>query len=185
MGDSYRLNLQAPFLRASANPMQRSASVASELAFQRPANDVPAGSAQIDFGADGNLRRPPVPQRANADHSGATMARYIDGLESRLTDHIRKHAPRWQAKEAGDILARWSVPSAAHPAPSWAPPRNIQADARDCAAQLVRGRIAARLQRLHDIRLTRLSANIGGVEPQSLRFRKQETAPSQKIRQKI
>lgn len=185
MRERYRLNLEAPFLRAAADPMQPEMGVSSELTFQRPANDVPAQSAKADFGTDRHLRRPPVPQRGQADYGGATMARYINGLESRLTDHISRHAPRWHAQETSRILARWAVPGAAHPAPSWAPPRNVQADARDYAGHLVRERIVARIQRLHDIRLTRTLADLGGVEPQPMRFHSQETAPSKKIRQSM
>lgn len=48
---------------------------------------------------DRHLARPSVPERAKGlDYSGKTMGRYINGLETRLIDHMRKHAPRWQQK---------------------------------------------------------------------------------------
>lgn len=186
MRDRYRLDLEAPFLRAAAgDTAQPSTGVSSEPSFQRPANDISNPSAKTSFDTDKHLRRAPVPQRGQADYSGTSMTRYINGLEARLTDHIHRHAPRWQAKEAGDILLRWSVPGATHPAPSWAPPRNIEVDAREYAGQLVRMRIVARVQRLHDIRLMRTLAEFGGIEPQHVRFQNREPEPSKKIRQKM
>jgi len=185
MRDRYRLNLEAPFLRAAADPMQPSASVSSEQTFQRPANDVSARSAKTSFDTDKHLRRVPVPQRGEADYTGATMTRYIDGLDTRLADHIRKHAPRWHAQETRRILLRWSVPGATHPAPSWAPPRSVEADAREYAGQLVRERIVARLRRVHDIRIARTLGGYGEVDPLHLLFHGRMAGPSKKIRRKM
>jgi len=113
------------------------------------------------------------------------MARYINGLDARLIDHICKHAPRWHAQETRRILLRWSVPGADHPAPSWAMPRNVQADARDYAGQLVRERIVAKMRRLHDIRVARTLGGYGQVAPLHLLFHSPSTAPQQRNRQKL
>lgn len=183
MRDRHRLNLDAPFIRAASDAVQSIPSEPAATGFQRPANESAPPIAAQDFGTDKHLRRLPVPQRGQADYSGAAMARYINGLDARLIDHISRHAPRWHAQETGRILARWSAPGAVHPAPSWAPPRNIVSNARDYAGQLVRMRIVARVQRLHDIRLTRTLAEFGGNKPLCVRFQNREPEPSKKIRQ--
>ena len=109
---------------------------ADELAVRRPSNDTirpletfgRAASATLD--TNRHLVRPSVPERAKGlDHTGKTMAQYINGLEARLIDHMRKHAPRWQQKEAARVLTTWHAPTAKHPAPSWAASRDAMADA--------------------------------------------------------
>lgn len=142
MKERFRLNLEAPFLRAAAsdNP--------------RPTNDRKTDDAP---------RRPPPSERRQGDLSGTAMTRYLGGLEARLVDHVRRHAPHWHDAETYRVLNRWSAPRASHPAPSWAPPRNVQTEAREYAGQLVRERIAARLQRLHDIRMVRTLTDLGEV----------------------
>lgn len=182
MRDRTRLDLEAPFIRAASDPVQSIPAEPADAGFQRPANDSAFSIAAQDFGTDRHLRRAPVPQRGQADYSGAAMARYINGLDARLIDHIRRHAPRWHAQETGRILARWSAPGADHPAPSWAPPRNVQAEARDYADQLVRERIVARLQRLHDIRMVRTLEDLGAP---SLRQSRRYEGATKKIRQII
>lgn len=142
MKERFRLNLEAPFLRAAA-----------------PDNSHPA----IDRKTDDAPRRPSPSERRQGDLSGTAMTRYLGGLEARLTDHVRRHAPHWHQAETSRVLNRWSAPRATHPAPSWAPPRNVQAEAREYAGQRVRERIAARFQRLHDIRLVRTLSDLGEV----------------------
>lgn len=102
---------------------------------------------------DASLRRPPVPQRTEADYKGDVMVRYIGGLQSRLVAHIERHAARWHAQEAHRILRRWVVPTADHPAPSWADQRDAVREARDYAASLLQERLVARLLRVHDLRV--------------------------------
>lgn len=78
-----------------------------------------ARAASPTLDTDRHLSRPSVPERAKGfDYSDKTMTRYISGLEARLIDHMRKHLPRWQAKEASRVLQSWHAPSAKHPAPS-------------------------------------------------------------------
>lgn len=180
MSRETRVGLDAPFIRAASSSLQSKPDTESDLRFQRPANDSVLSGATLDFGTDRHLRRPPVPQRERADYSGETMARYINGLDARLSDHIRRHAPRWHEQETRRILLRWSVPGADHPAPSWAVPRNVQADARDYAGQLVRERIVARMRRLHDIRIARTLGGYGEVDPLHLLFHKRSAEPAKK-----
>ena len=185
MVERFRLNLDAPFLRAADNPMQPKTGPSPEPSFQRPANDVPAQSPKADFGTDKHLRRPPVPQRAQADYTGETMARYINGLESRLSDHIRRHASIWHGNETRRVLRRWSMPGANHPAPSWATPRDVLQDARDYAGQLVRGRIVTRMRALQDIRISRTLGGYGEVDPLHLLFHKRPDQPAKTLKQKM
>lgn len=160
-----RVRLDAPFIRAASESVQPMTDAASAQGFQRPANDSVLSGAAPSPGTESHLRRASVPQRAQADYSGETMARYINGLDARLIAHIRKHAPRWHDAETARVLRRWTIPKADHPAPSWATPRDVQADARDYAGQLVRMRIVAKMQRLHDIRVARTLGGHGEVDP--------------------
>ena len=186
MAERYRLNLEAPFLNAAADPMQpRPSASADATGFQRPANDVSTPAATRSFVVEKHLRRLPAPQRGQADYAGETMARYINGLEARLIDHIRQHAPRWHDAETGRALRRWSIPAANHPAPSWATPRDTLTQARDYAGELVRERIVARMRRVHDIRIARTLGGYGEVDPLHLLFHKRSAEPARKIKPKM
>lgn len=183
MRERYRLNLDAPFLNAASDPNRPVQSTAPDAAaFQRPANDLSPPDAARSAAVENHLRRLPVPQRADADYTGETMARYITGLESRLTEHIRQHAPRWHAQETRRILHRWSMPGANHPAPSWAAPRDVQQDASDYAGHLVRTRIVSRMRRIHDIRIARTLASPGEADPLRRLFHKRSGEPERKIK---
>lgn len=142
-----------------------------------------AASPTLD--TDRQLARPGVPQRAEGrDLDGKTMARYINGLEARLVDHIRKHVPRWQQQESARVLNTWHAPTAKHPAPSWAAARDARADAADFAAALLRERVIARLQRLGDIRIARTLGGYKQADPLHLIFHNRSPALSNKIRPK-
>lgn len=176
----YRLNLDAPFLDAGSLDRQPS----SKNQFRRAtANDV-AASESVD--ADACLRRPSPRNRAKGvDYSGETMARYISGLEARMTAHFRKHAPDWHRKETQKILRRWSAPQPKAPAPRWAPPIDRQAEAQDYAAALLRERLRARMHRIGDIRIARTLGGHGQVDPLHLIFHDRSTVFKNKNRQKI
>lgn len=180
-----RVRLDAPFLSAAFDAVLPEPAASSGTGFHRPANAAAPSSAMRGFDPERHLRRPPVPQRATADYTGATMARYINGLDARLADHIRRHAPRWHDTETRRVLRRWSIPKADHPAPRWAAPRDKLKDARDYAGQLVRERIVARMRRLHDIRIARTLGGYGEVDPLHLLFHKRSAELSKKIRQKM
>lgn len=186
MRDRFRLNLDAPFLNAAGDAM-RPADPSDTASFQRPANDAPASAsaATAGFNTGRHLRRPSVPERAKADYTGESMARYMSGLEARLTDHIRAHAPRWHGDETRRVLRRWSMPGHNHPAPSWATPRDVLADARDYAGHLVRERIVARMRRVHDIRIARTLGGYGEVDPLHLLFHKRPGEVEEKIKKSI
>lgn len=136
-----------------------------------------------DTGA--SIRRPPVPERANGDLGGEALASYINGLESRLIDHMRKHAPRWHDKETRSILNRWHVPQASHPAPSWAAPRDTVKDARDYAATLLKERLTAKMRVLGDIRIARYLGGHKQVDPLHLIFHEKSTVLDNKFKQKL
>lgn len=134
---------------------------------------------------DRHLARPSVPERAKGlDYSGKTMGNYINGLETRLIDHMRKHAPRWQQKEAVRVLNTWHTPTARHPAPSWARAPDTRADAADYAAALLRERVISRLQRLGDIRIARTLGGYKQADPLHLIFHNRSPAISNKIKPK-
>lgn len=185
MSRETRVGLDAPFVRAASAPFQPRPDTMPDQGFQRPANDSALPSPASDFSRDRHLRRPGVPQRGRADYSGEMMDRYINGLDARLIDHIRKHAPQWHQQETRRILLRWSVPAADHPAPSWAMPRNVQAEARDYAGQLVRERIVAKMRRLHDIRVARTLGGYGQVDPLHLLFHKRSAELAKKNNPKM
>lgn len=131
--------------------------------------------------SDTMLRRPPIPQRQEADLSGDDIARYMNGLRLRLVDHIEKNAPQWHAQETQRVMRRWAAPVANHPAPGWAGARDAAKDARIYAAKLIKERVASRLERFRGIAMVRLSQS-----NQPLRHRFLETAASfqKKFRQK-
>ncbi|MCM2396147.1 hypothetical protein NBH19_08650 [Rhizobium sp. S95] len=131
------------------------------------------------------LRRPSVPERVNGDLSGEALARYINGLESRLIDHMRKHAPRWHNNETKTILKRWHAPQASHPVPSWAAPRDMVRDARDYAATLLKERLVSRMKTLGDIRIARYLGGHKQVDPLHLIFHEKSTVLDNKFRQKM
>src|SRR5690606_28340210 len=124
-------------------------------------------------------------RRAGRDFSGETMARYLHGLEARMTDHIRRHAPRWHQRETQKILLRWSVPQMTPAAPSWAPPVDRQAQARDYAAALLQERIRSRMHRIGDIRIARTLGGHGEVDPLHLIFHGRSTALHNKKTQEM
>lgn len=141
-------------------------------------------SSSDDVTTDRYLRRVPVPQRGQADYIGETMARYVNGLEARLVDHIRQYAPYWQAQETRRVLKDWSKPGLHHPAPSWASPRDVLAEARDYAATRLRNRVAAKLNRLNDIRVSRQLDRLVPADPLKQVFHNQSTA-APKLRRNI
>lgn len=144
-----------------------------------------ADPQRVGHEIDKHLRRVPVPQRAEADYAGETMARYINGLEARMVEHMRKHVTHWQNNETRKILRRWSMPGANHPAPSWATPRDVLAEARDYAATLLRQRLASRMGKLGDIRIARYLGGHGEVDPLHLIFHNRSTRLDLKNKQKI
>ena len=163
---------------------------ADELNLTKPSNDIRpaesfARSASPTLDSDKHLSRPTVPERQKGlDYSDKTMARYINGLEARLIDHMRKHVPRWQQREAGRVLNTWHQPTAKHPAPSWATARNAMADAHDYAAALLRERLIARMSRIGDIRIARTLGGYRQADPLHLIFHNKSPALPNKIRPK-
>lgn len=163
---------------------------ADELALRKPSNDMRpletfTRAASGDLVADRHLARPSVPERAKGlDYTDKTMARYINGLEARLIDHMRKHAPRWQNKEAARVLATWHRPAANHPAPSWAASRDAMADAHDAAAALLRERLVARMGKLGDIRIARTLGGYKQADPLHLIFHNRSPVLSNRLKHK-
>jgi hypothetical protein len=163
---------------------------ADELALRKPSNDTRplesfSRAASGDLLTDRHLARPSVPERAHGrDFSGKTMARYINGLEARLIDHMRKHAPRWQGKEAARVLDRWHRPAANHPAPSWAVSRDAMADAHDAAAAILRERLVARMGKLGDIRIARTLGGYKQADPLHLLFHNRSPAMPNRLKHK-
>lgn len=155
---------------------------ADELALRTPSNDTRplesfARAASPTLDTDRHLARPSVPERTKGlDYTDKTMARYINGLEARLIDHMRKHAPRWQNKEAARVLNTWHRPAANHPAPSWAASRDAMADAHDAAAALLRERLIARMSRIGDIRIARTLGGYKQADPLHLIFHNRSPA---------
>ena len=142
-----------------------------------------AASATID--TDRHLARPSVPERAKGlDYTGKTMAQYINGLEARLIDHMRKHAPRWQKKVAARVLQTWHAPTARHPAPSWAASRDAMADANDAAAAILRERLVARMGQIGDIRIARTMGGYRQADPLHLIFHNRSPAMPNRFKQK-
>lgn len=115
-------------------------------------------------------KRPPARERHRGDFSGEALSTYINVLETRLIDHMRRHAPRWHDRETRKILNRWNAPQAQHPAPGWAAARDTATAARDYAAVLVRDRLTARMHRLGDIRIARYLGGHQQVDPLHLIF---------------
>lgn len=115
-------------------------------------------------------KRPPPEQRQRDDLSGDALTAYINGLETRLIDHMRRHAPRWHDRETRKILNRWNALQAQHPAPGWAAARDTATAARDYAAALVRDRLTIRMHRLGDIRIARYLGGHQQVDPLHLIF---------------
>ncbi|WP_143530394.1 hypothetical protein [Rhizobium sp. RU36D] len=150
------------------------ASADTSKLLQSPSNDTGA-----------SIRRPPVPERANGDLSGEALARYINDLERRMIDHMRKHAPRWHNNETKAILKRWNVPQASHPAPNWAAPRDTVRDARDYAATLLKERLTSKMKTLGDIRIARYLGGHKQVDPLHLIFHDKSTVLDKKFRQKM
>lgn len=130
-------------------------------------------------------KRPPVSERQTGDLSGDALSAYINGLESRLIDHMRRHAPRWHDRETRNVLNRWNAPQAKPPAPGWAAARDTVTEARDYAATLLRERLAAKMHRLGDIRIARYLGGYRQVDPLHLIFHDKSTALGKKFNQKI
>lgn len=177
MRERFRLNLEAPFTRATHDFLNLTTGIEADPGFQRPANDLADRSAPLANAGQASAqhpRRPPVTQRNAADLRDEAMARYIGGLEARTIAHFRKHAPRWLRHETDKILLRWSAPQP-KPAPRWAPAIDRRSEARDYAAALLRERLRARMHRIGEIRIVRTLGGYGQVDPLALIFHDRST----------
>ncbi|PWE55007.1 hypothetical protein DEM27_16250 [Metarhizobium album] len=130
-------------------------------------------------------KRPSVKQRADGDLTGDALVAYINGLESRMIQHMRKSAPVWHSRETRKILERWNAPHANHPAPNWAVPRDTIKEARDYAALLLKERLTARMEKLGDIRIARYLGGYKQVDPLHLIFHEKSTSLHQKYKHKM